>query len=277
MEEHISRITEWFNHLFGPLALRLYHDLLHIQPKDFENPVPEYVVMSLLVLLIGTVLVLVLRSRLSVEQPGASQQIAELLLTNPMGFGIRDLLEENVAHGAEKYIAFTGSVAIFVLLANLLSVIPAFTSPTAYAVVPLACALLTFVYFNWQGIRHHGLGGYLLTFAGSPKQLGDWVLALLLFPVELISTAARILSLTVRLWANMFASELIYVIFIGLLMKPFEWGWSKNYALGGFLWIFTAFIPLLFIGLHMFVSIIQAYIFTVLPSIYIGLAVADEH
>jgi F-type H+-transporting ATPase subunit a len=187
------------------------------------------------------------------------------------------LLEENVAHGAEKYIAFTGSVAIFVLLANLLSVIPAFTSPTAYAVVPLACALLTFIYFNWQGIRHHGLGGYLLTFAGSPKQLGDWVLALLLFPVELISTAARILSLTVRLWANMFASELIYVIFIGLLMKPFEWGWSKNYALGGFLWIFTAFIPLLFIGLHMFVSIIQAYIFTVLPSIYIGLAVADEH
>ena len=277
MEEHVSQFTHWFNHLFGPLALRLYHDVLHIQPKDFENPIPEYVVMSLLVLIIGTILVLILRSRLSVERPGASQQIAELLLTNPMGFGIKDLLEENVPHGSEKFIAFTGSVSIFILLANLLSVIPAFSSPTANAVVPLACALLTFVYFNWQGIRHHGVGGYLLTFAGSPKHLGDWMLAILLFPVELISTAARLLSLTVRLWANMFASELIYVIFIGLLITPFEWGWSKSYVLGAFLWIFTAFIPLLFIGLHMFVSIIQAYIFTVLPSIYIGLAVADEH
>src|SRR6516162_5295737 len=263
MEEHISRITEWFNHLFGPLALRLYHDLLHIQPKDFENPVPEYVVMSLLVLLIGTLLVLVLRSRLSVEQPGASQQIAELLLTNPMGFGIRDLLEENVAHGAEKYIAFTGSVAIFVLLANLLSVIPAFTSPTAYAVVPLACALLTFVYFNWQGIRHHGLGHYLLTFAGSPKGVGEWVLAILLFPVEIISTTARLLSLTVRLWANIFASDLIYVIFIGLMLGPSEWGWKINPVVGIILALFPAFIPIAFIGLHIFVSIIQAYIFTV--------------
>lgn len=277
MEEHVSRITHWFNHLFGPLVLRLYHDVLHIQPKDFETPIPEYVVMSLLVLLIGTALVLILRSRLSVERPGASQQIAELLLTNPMGFGIKDLLEENVPHGAEKFIAFTGTVSIFILLANLLSVFPAFTSPTSNAVVPLACALLTFMYFNWQGIRHHGVGGYLLTFAGSPKHLGDWLLAILLFPVELISTSARILSLTVRLWANMFASELIYVIFIGLLVSPFEWGWSKSYALGGFLFLFTAVIPLVFIGLHIFVSIIQAYIFTVLPSIYIGLAVAEEH
>jgi len=233
--------------------------------------------MSIVVLILGTILVLILRARLSVERPGALQQSAELLLTNPLGFGIKDLLEENVGHGAERFIAFTGTISIFVLLANLLSVFPAFSAPTGVPYVPLACAILTFLYFNWQGTRHHGLGGYLLTFAGSPKRLGDWLLAVLLFPVELISTSARLLSLTVRLWANIFASDLIYVIFISLLVGPFQWGWNKSPFLGAVLWIFPALIPLLFIGLHIFVSIIQAYIFTVLPSIYLGLAVAEEH
>ena len=276
MEEHISQITHWVNHVFGPLALRLFHSL-NIQPKDFEKPIPEHVVMSTLVLIIGTLLALFLRSRLSVERPGAFQQSAELLLTNPLGFGIKDLLEENAGHDAHKFIAFTGSISIFVLLANLLSVFPAFTSPTGNAAVPLACALLTFLYFNWQGIRHHGVGGYLLTFAGSPKTPGDWVLAVLLFPVEIISTSARLLSLTVRLWANIFASDLIYIIFLGLLVGPVNWAWGKSILLGIVLAVFPVVIPIAFIGLHIFVSIIQAYIFTVLPSIYIGGAIAEEH
>jgi len=275
MEEHISRLTHWFNHLFGPLALRLLH-ALNLQPADFERPIPEYLVMSLLVLLIGTALALLVRSR-SVERPGAIQQVAELLLTNPLGFGIKDLLEENTGHYADKFIAFTGSISIFILLANLMSIFPAFTSPTGNAVVPLACAILTFLYFNWQGIRHHGVGGYLLTFAGSPKHFGDWLLALLLFPVEIISTSARLLSLTVRLWANIFASDLIYMIFLGLLIGPVQWGWAKSAILGIFLAVFPVVIPIAFIGLHIFVSIIQAYIFTVLPSIYIGGAIAEEH
>jgi F-type H+-transporting ATPase subunit a len=276
MEEHISQITHWFNHVFGPIAVRLLH-ALHVQPADSELPVPEYVVMSLIVLLVCTILALILRSRLSVERPGALQQGAEMLLTNPLGFGIKDLLEENVEHGGENYIAFTGSVAVFILFANLLSVFPAFSSPTGNAVVPLACATLTFIYFNWQGVRHHGPGQYLLTFAGSPKKGGDWALAVLLFPVELISTSARLLSLTVRLWANIFASDLIYIIFLGLLLAPAQWAWSKNPAFGIALAIFPALFPLLFVALHIFVSIIQAYIFTVLPSIYLGLATADEH
>jgi len=276
MEEHISQITHWFNYVFGPLALRLLH-ALNLQPRDFEKPIPEHVVMSIVVLIVGSLLALFLRSRLSVDSPGGPQQVAELLLTNPMGFGIKDLLEENAGHDAHKFIAFTGSISIFVLLSNLLSIFPAFSSPTGNAVVPLACAILTFLYFNWQGIKHHGVGGYLLTFAGSPKHLGDWLLAILLFPVEIISTSARLLSLTVRLWANIFASDLIYVIFLGLLVGPVQWAWVKSPILGVVLALFPVFIPIAFIGLHIFVSIIQAYIFTVLPSIYIGGAVADEH
>ncbi len=276
MEQHVSWLTHLVNHYLGPYALALL-SALHIQPKHPETPIPEHVVMSLVVVLIGAVLVLWLKAHLSVDRPGAFQQVAEVLLTNPLGAGIRDLLEENAGHHAHRYVAVVGSVSIFILLANLLSVCPLFTSPTANPTVPLACAIVTFLYFNWRGIQCHGAFHYLLTFAGSPKKVGDWLLALLLFPVEIISTTARVLSLTVRLWANIFASDMIYAIFLSLLVGPAVWGWGKSPVLGVFLGIFPALLPLAFIVLHVFVSIVQTYVFTILPSVYIGMATAEEH
>jgi F-type H+-transporting ATPase subunit a len=233
--------------------------------------------MALLVLVIGTVFALILRSRLSVERPGALQQVAELLLTNPMSFGIKDLLEENVGHEGVRHVAWVGSIALFVLISNLFGIFPFLSAPTGVVTVPLACALLTLIHFNLAGIRQHGMLRYIATFAGSPKDLGAWALAILLFPVEVISTTARLLSLTVRLWANMFASDLIYGIFLSLLVGGATFGWSKSPVLGVILAIFPATIPVLFLGLHIFVSVVQAYVFTVLPSVYLGLATAEEH
>jgi F-type H+-transporting ATPase subunit a len=276
MEKEIKLLTDWVNHLLAPLALQLLH-VLHIQPADYDHPIPEYVVMSLMVLIIGTILALILRTRLSVDRPGTFQQTAELLITNSMGFGIKDLLEENVTDHPEKHIPLVGTVAIFILLSNLMSLVPAFSAPTSVVYVPLGAAVITFIYFNWQGLRHHGFGRYLLTFAGSPLHLGDWALAVLLFPVEVISTAARLLSLTVRLWANIFASDLLYITFLSLLIKLTLFGWAKFSALGVVLAVLPAVIPLAFIALHMFVAIVQAYVFTVLPAIYIGIATAEEH
>src|ERR1700676_3185031 len=137
MVEHVSGLTRLVNHYLGPYALALL-SFLHIQPRHPNRPIPEHVVMCVVVLLAGTLLALFLRSRLSVEKPGASQQIAELLLTNPLGFGIKDLLEENVHHGALKLIPFVGTISVFVLLSNLLGVIPSFASPTGQVSVPLA-------------------------------------------------------------------------------------------------------------------------------------------
>ena len=271
MEEHVLGITKFINHLLGPLALSLLH-ALHISPENPELPVPQHVIMGMVVLLIGTLVALFLRSRLSVEKPGATQQVAEMFLTNPLGIGIRDLLEENTGHHAPQYIAFVGTISIFVLLSNLMGVFPFFASPTGNVSVPLSCAVLTFLYFNWQGIRHHGIGGYLKHFAGPV-----WWLSPLIFPVEIISTTARLLSLTVRLWANIFASDMIYGIFLSLLAGPALWGWTKTPVLGVVLAVFPAIVPLAFIGLHIFVSIIQAYVFTILPSVYIGMATAEEH
>src|SRR5499427_2654986 len=278
MNEQAAWLTQFVNHHLGHLALALLA-ALHIQPNHPERPIPEHVVMACVVVIIGTILALILRSRLSVEKPGAMQQVAEMLLTNPMGFGIKDLLEENVHHGASQFIPFVGTISVFVLVGNLMGAFPSsfLQAPTGKVEVPLACAVLTFIYFNWQGIRRLGLGHYLLTFAGSPKDLGAWILAVLLFPVEIVSTTARVLSLTVRLWANMFASDLIYIIFLTLLAGGATFGWSKSPVLGVVLAIFPAAIPVAFIGLHIFVSVIQAYVFTVLPAVYLGLATAEEH
>jgi F-type H+-transporting ATPase subunit a len=273
--EHVSWITHFVNQHLGSVAVALF-SALHIQPNHPELPIPEHVVMALVVLVVGTLLAFWVRFRLSIERPGASQQIAEILLTNPLGFGIRDLLDENVPHDGRRYIHMVGTIGLFVLLANLLSVFPAFTSPTVNASVPLACASLVFIYFVSQGIRVQGAGGYLMHFAGSPKTPVDWGLAVLLFPVEIISTLARILSLTVRLWANIVASDLIYGIFVGLLAAISAWGWEKSHVLGAVLAIFPALIPIAFVGLHIFVSIVQAYIFTILPSVYLGLATEHE-
>lgn len=276
MGEHASWITEVVNRFLGGPVLALLA-ALHIRPENPKLPIPEHIVMGLLVFVVGTLFALLVRSRLSVERPGTAQQIAELLLRNPLGFGINDVLEENAGHDWQRYVPVVGSVALFVLLANLFGAFPFLTSPTANVTVPLACAIIAFLYFNWQGIRHHGVAHYLATFAGSPKGLADWALAILLFPVELISTAARLLSLTVRLWANIFASDLIYGIFVSLLAGPAIWGWHKSPILGVLLGIFPALIPIAFIGLHVFVAVIQAYVFTILPAAYIGIATADEH
>jgi F-type H+-transporting ATPase subunit a len=276
MEEHVSSITALLNRLLGPLALQLLN-ALHIQPSNPALPIPQYVAMSLLVLVVCTLLALIIRAQLSVENPGALQQMAEGLITNSLGFGIRDLLEENAGHDGLKYVPWVGSIAIFILIGNLFGAFPFLTAPTGVVAVPLSCALLTFLYFNFHGARHHGIFGYLKTFAGSPKSAGDWALAILLFPVEIISTCARLMSLTVRLWANMFASDLIYVIFLGILSGAAAFGWSKSPVAGAIVGVFPALIPVAFILLHIGVSIVQAYVFTVLPAVYLGMATADEH
>jgi F-type H+-transporting ATPase subunit a len=276
MGEQATWLTQVVNHYLGGAALALL-SALHIRSSNPELPIPEHVVMGLLVLFIGTVLALFVRSRLSVEKPGATQQVAEFLLTNPLGFGINDVLSENAGHHWERYVPVVGSVSIFILLANLFGAVPFLKAPTGSVSVPLACAIITFLYFNWQGIRHHGLGGYLMTFAGAPKDLGSWLLAILLFPVEIISTTARLLSLTVRLWANIFASDMIYVLFLGLFAGPAVWGWTKSPILSVVLGILPALAPIAFIALHVFVSVVQTYVFTILPAVYIGLATADEH
>jgi F-type H+-transporting ATPase subunit a len=271
MEEHISPITQFVNHYFGSMALALLR-ALHIHSENPDLPIPQHVIMGVLVVLFLTVLALILKSRLSVDKPGALQQIAELLITNPMRLGIQDILDESAGHYARSYIYLIGTISIFILFSNLFGLFPWFASPTGHVSVPLACATIIFIYFNWQGIRHLGAGGYLKQFAGPV-----WWMAWLIFPVEIISTLARLLSLTVRLYANIYSSDLIYLLFLGLLTDAFTSVWQKSAVTGILVGIFPALIPLLFIALHVLVAFVQTLIFTVLPASYLGLATAEEH
>ena len=116
--------------------------------------------------------------------------------------------------------------------------------------VPLGCALVTFAYYHFHGIRANGFH-YVKQFLGPV-----WWLYPLMLPIEIISHFARVLSLTVRLYANMFAGDLVTLAFFSLIPVG---------------------IPLIFLSLHLGVAVIQAYIFMVLATVYLSMAVAHDH
>jgi F-type H+-transporting ATPase subunit a len=271
MHESVNWFTALLNKYFGALALKVLA-ALHVTPENPILPIPNFVAASLLVCIIAALFFLWLRPRISVDRPGATQQVMELLLTNSMGVGIRDLLDENIEHDSRKYLPMVGAMSIFILFSNAISAIPGFVSPTGHPSVPLACAILTFLYYNFSGVVALGPIGYAKTFAGPVPWL-SW----LIFPVEIISHSARLLSLTVRLWANIFASELIYLIFLGLTMAPRQALMTTHPGIANALSIFPAVIPIAFILLHLFVAVVQAFVFTILPALYIGMATSHEH
>src|SRR5260370_36841147 len=102
-----------------------------------------------------------------------------------------------------------GRVGVFVLVGSLFGVFPFFTSPTATVSVPLACAIITFLYFNWQGIHHHGAWGYLKSFSGG----AGWRLVPLIVPAEIRSPGARLRPLPFRLFATTLSRRSIYGLF----------------------------------------------------------------
>jgi F-type H+-transporting ATPase subunit a len=238
----------WFtailNRLFGaPVTALLTR--LGIEPKYSQTPISNSTAMEALVFFILVVLFLAVRSRLSVDQPGALQHIFEGL----HGF-IQGQSHEIIGHGSDGFTPFLVALFLFILLCNLIGVIPGFESPTAVPVVPLGCALVAFFYYHIQGLKHSGLA-YFKHFMGP-----FWWLAPIMIPIEIASHLARVLSLTVRLFANMFAGDMVTLVFFSLV---------------------PIVIPVLFLGLHVFVSFLQAYIFVLLCTVYLAGAVAEEH
>jgi F-type H+-transporting ATPase subunit a len=246
--------TALLNHLFGaPLtALLLW---MHIQPKNPAAPIPNAVAMEILIVLLLTLFFIAVRLRLSVERPGALQHTMEGIY----GF-MHDLSHEIIGHHADKYLAYLITLGMFILSCNLLGLVPGLESPTAVPMVPLGCALLTWFFYHVQGVRTNGPIGYVKHFIGPQDKDMPLVvrifLPLLLFPIEVFSHTARIMSLTIRLFANMFAGEMVTLVFFSLV------------PLG---------IPILFEGLHVGVSFIQTYIFVLLACVYLGEATAHEH
>src|SRR3984957_10018721 len=270
MGEGLLWVTLVLNRFLGkPVGALLA--ALHIQPANPEFPIPNHVAFELVVFALAAVFFLWLRTRISVDRPGGTQQCMEALLTNPMGVGIRDLLDDNVGHDGQKYVAMLGSIGLFVLICNLVGLFPTFMSPTAVVSVPLGCAIVVFIYYNWVGVVKHGVLGHGKHFLGPVLAMSP-----IMLPIEIVSNLARLLSLTVRLWVNMLVSETLYVLFLGLMMSLYMYGSSVNKALY-VLVLIPVLGPIAFIVLHIFVAVLQAFVFTILPVIYVAGAVAEEH
>jgi len=207
--------------------------------------------LSLEVLVAGALILffLVVRLTLSVEHPNPAQQLAEMIHE-----GVGDLGEQVIGHDYERFQAFVTCIGLFVLLNNLIGLvsglIPGVETPTGMPEVPLGLAVLTFLYYNYQGIRVNG-PGYIKQFLGPIP-----VMAPFMFLIEVISHLARVLSLTVRLYANMFASDMLTLVWFSLVPVA---------------------IPSIFLALHAAVSVIQAFVFMLLTMIYLSMAVAHEH
>jgi len=242
MPESELFITRFFNDYLasaGNAALGL------VGKPAVERPWADFVAMQILVVAFLMILLAALRPRLSPDKPGKFQQIFELLYDFVRGQG-----EEQVGHEAHRYLPFFGAIFLFILTSNLIGMIPCFESPTMNVSVTCGCALATFFYYHLMGIQANGWR-YILHFVGPM-----WILAPLMFLIEIVSHLARILSLTVRLYANIFAGEQVTMVFLGLTkIGP----------------------PVIFMALHIFVGVIQAYIFMLLAMVYVGGAVAHEH
>jgi F-type H+-transporting ATPase subunit a len=245
--------TEILNRLFAAPVTSLLR-ALHIEPKHPQAPIPNTLAMEVLVFLFLVGLFFLVRSRLSVDRPGALQHMFEGV-ERFIGNQSHDIIGQH----SEGYTPFLAVLALFILMCNLIGLIPGFESPTALPIVPLGCALCAFVYYQFQGFRHAGLA-YLKHFFGpsdeSMSPLARAPLAMLLLPIELISHLARVLSLTIRLTANMFAGDMVTWVFFSLV------------PIG---------VPVVFLGLHIGVSLLQTYIFVLLTTVYLQGAVTDEH
>jgi len=238
----------WLTRLFNDHLADLGTWLLSLVRAHAENPArpwANFITMQLLVAAVIVVLFAMLRPRLSMDRPGRAQHVFELIYTFLQGE-----TKDNIGHDGPRFLPFLGTLFIFILFSNLIGIIPGFESPTMNPSVPAGCAVLVFLYYNFMGFKQQGVLKYLAHFAGPV-----WWLSPLMVPIELISHMARPLSLTIRLFANMLAGEKVTVVFLGL-----------TYLVA----------PALFMGLHVFVSFLQAYIFVLLTMMYLSETVPHE-
>lgn len=251
MEEHELAVTALFNRYLGGLGNWILA-LVGLSARDHARPWENWIVVELIVVALLVVATAVLRARLSPENPGKLQHLFELI----HGF-IADTVKQVGVHHGEKYVPYVGTVFLFILSMNLIGTIPAFESPTMAAWVPVGMALCTFAYFNAMGFKAHGIK-YLAHFAGPVRfanPIATAAICLFMLPIETVSILIRPLSLSVRLYGNMFAGEQVTLVFLDLTRLV---------------------VPVIFMALHLFVALVQAYVFTLLTVIYVDGATAHE-
>ncbi|MEW6320138.1 MAG: F0F1 ATP synthase subunit A [Acidobacteriota bacterium] len=225
--EHPSPLVEALNALLAPWGLH----------------VADYLVFCALIPIAVLAVGLAVRSRLSVEAPGTLQVILEDIV----GFFVSQL-EGTIGHGkGVKYLPICGGIFMFVLIGNLMGQVPGLGAPTGNINVPLGCALTVWIYYHIEGVRAQGIVSYLKHFAAPPGI--PVFLAPIMLPIEVISHLSRVLSLTLRLFGNIFGEHLVVLIIASIVP-------------------FILPLPIQFLGL--IVGPLQAFIFFMLTAIYLA-------
>ncbi len=244
---HQLWVTEAVNAVFGPIAAAMLRAFGRDVPAG--DVIPDYLAMLVVLTLALTIFSLFVRSRLSVENPGRLQIVVEDFVN-----AFHSLLDDFVGPKGRRYLPLIGSMFLLIWLANLAGLVPGLMAPTSNLNVTLGCALTVWVFYHVQGVREQGLVAYLKHFAvppGSPVAMAPLMLI-----IEIISHLARVMSLTLRLFGNIFGEELVIIILAGLIP-------------------FVVPLPMMFLGL--LTGTLQALIFVILTMVYLGAAVTVEH
>jgi F-type H+-transporting ATPase subunit a len=226
--------------LYGPVNA-LWHSVQH----RFAWDIPDHVIMALLVFLISCIIFPLVSRRISKDNPGTLQHLLELTVK-----GLKDLLHDIIGPHGDEYLYIIGGFAVFIFISNMFGLFYFLAPPTSNPNTTFALSITAFLYFNWQGIRKQGLVHYLKHFMGP-----IWWLAPLMFPIEIIGNLARVLSLGMRLFGNIFGEHTATSIFIGLVPLVVPW-------------------PMMALGI--FGAFLQTFVFIMLTMVYISGAVATE-
>jgi F-type H+-transporting ATPase subunit a len=241
-------LVHWLNNLFMGVEVKAFQSIGILPAEAAQQAVKVNQAFGMELLVAGGLIAffILVRLTLSVEKPNPAQQIVEMIHEQ-----IGAQADQIIGHGYQRFQAFVTCIFLFVVINNLLGLVPGIEAPTSKPWVPLGLAVITFLYYNFHGIRVNGPIGYLKQFVGPV-----WWIAWLMFPIEIFSHLARIMSLTIRLYANMFAGDMVTLGFFSLI------------PLG---------LPVVFMGMHFVVSVIQAFVFMLLSMIYLSMAVSHEH
>jgi len=227
---HPFLFLEFFRKLLEPL---------HISEASIDAITYTWLVMALLFLLSF------LATKAIKTIPGGLQNFMEVVIS-----GIENMVVETMSERGRPYFPLVATIGIFVLVSNLIGLIPGFFPPTANINTTAACAIVVFLSTHVVGIKHHGIG-YIKHFCGPVL----WLIPIMFF-IEVIGHLSRPVSLTMRLFGNMNGHELILIIFFGL--APF-------------------LVPLPMMLMGVLVSFIQAFVFMLLTMIYIQGSLEEAH
>jgi F-type H+-transporting ATPase subunit a len=245
---HELWIVQIFNTVFGPLVASALQALgFHVDPG--HNVIPDHIVMIVVIVLFVTVLCLIARSRLKVENPSRFQIVLEDIVAMFV-----QLLQTNIGHKGPRYLPLIGTMGIFIFFANQMGKIPGLMSPTASLNTTVGCAITVWVYYHFQGIKEQGIVAYVKHFAVPPG--APALMAPIMLPIELISHLSRVMSLSLRLFGNIFGEEMVVLILASIVP-------------------FIAPLPMMVLGLV--TGTLQAFIFVLLTMIYLAGAVHTDH